>query len=146
MRLVYFVNLSFAACMGLEQHAAFGIATASSTRFAGNLVGSPAFNAQQWRRVVAFSRWHVFCLRCSNSRPATRQLLTWAGMLFFSSHHRLIADPSFVANLILQDAARSCPCSQAFGAVGGACFTCALAGAPTFIGLRHPVSISAQFY
>ena len=52
MRLVYFVNLSFAACMGLEQHAAFGIATASSTRFAGNLVGSPAFNVSR-RLVVA---------------------------------------------------------------------------------------------
>ena len=47
MRLVYFVNLSFAACMGLEQHAALDFATASSTRFAGNLVGSHAFNAQQ---------------------------------------------------------------------------------------------------
>ena len=60
MRLVCFVSSSFATCMGLEQHAALDFATASSTRFAGNLVGSPAFNAQQWRRVVAFSRWHAF--------------------------------------------------------------------------------------
>ena len=47
MRLVCFVSLSFATCMGLEQHAAFDITTARSTPSAGNLVGSPAFNAQQ---------------------------------------------------------------------------------------------------
>ena len=47
MRLVYFVNLSFAACMGLEQHAAFDITTARSTHSVGNLIGSPAFTAQQ---------------------------------------------------------------------------------------------------
>ena len=38
--------------MGFEQHAALDIATASSTRSAGNLVGSPAFNVSR-RRVVA---------------------------------------------------------------------------------------------
>ena len=47
MRLLCFVSLSFATCMGLEQHAAFDITTARSTHSAGNLVGSPAFNAQQ---------------------------------------------------------------------------------------------------
>jgi len=33
--------------MGLEQYVAFDAATASSTYSAGNLVGSPAFTAQQ---------------------------------------------------------------------------------------------------
>ena len=47
MRLDCFVSLSFATCMGLEQHAAFDIITAHSTHSVGNLVGSPAFNAQQ---------------------------------------------------------------------------------------------------
>ena len=34
-------------CMGLEQYVAFDAATASSTYSVGNLVGSPAFTAQQ---------------------------------------------------------------------------------------------------
>ena len=38
--------------MGLEQHAALDFATASSTRSAGNLVGSPAFDVSR-RRVMA---------------------------------------------------------------------------------------------
>ena len=56
MRLVCFVSLPFATCMGLEQHAAFDIATASSTHSAGNLVGSPAFNAKQASR-GGFGYW-----------------------------------------------------------------------------------------
>ena len=56
MRLVCFVSLSFATCMGLEQHARFDITTARSTHSAGNLVGSPAFNAQQASR-CGFGYW-----------------------------------------------------------------------------------------
>jgi hypothetical protein len=39
--------LSCNACAGLEQYVAFDAASASSTYSAGNLVGSPAFTAQQ---------------------------------------------------------------------------------------------------
>ena len=42
------------------------------------------------------------------------------------------------------DAIRPCLCSQVGGDVGGAYFTCALAGLLTFIVVRHHVSISAQ--
>lgn len=41
------VFLAPACCEGLEQHVAFDAASASSTYSAGNLEGSPAFNAQQ---------------------------------------------------------------------------------------------------
>ena len=93
MRLVCSLNLSFATCMGLKQHAAFDIASASSTHSAGNLVGSPAFNAQQASRggfgylvgfdglIAAFSHWHVICPRYSNGSHATGQILTWTGKL-----------------------------------------------------------------
>ena len=37
----------FLTCVGLEQYVAFDAASASSTYSAGNLVGSPAFTAQQ---------------------------------------------------------------------------------------------------
>ena len=41
------VFLALACCEALEQHVAFDAASASSTYSAGNLEGSPAFNAQQ---------------------------------------------------------------------------------------------------
>ena len=37
----------FLNCAGLEQYVAFDAASASSTYSSGNLVGSPAFTAQQ---------------------------------------------------------------------------------------------------
>jgi len=60
----------------------------------------------------------------------------------FSSHHRLTADSLFVT-ILSSDVVRSCLCSQVGGDVGGAYFTCALAGSLTFIVVRHHVSISA---
>ena len=92
--------------MGLEQHAAFDITTARSTPSAGNLVGSPALNAQQVLDRGFPRLWPILCCH----------------------------------------AARSCLCSQAVGGVGGAYFTCALAGSLPFIVIRRHVSISAQLY
>ena len=148
MRLVYFVNLLFAACMGLEQHAAFDFAAASSTRSAGNLVGSPAFNVSR-RLVVAgfdfliatFSHWHVICPRCSNGNHAMRQSRNAP----ISSHHCLIADSWFVANIMLS-------CSAILSMLAGCwwCWWCILCMRPcrraNFAVLRHHVSISAQLF
>ena len=47
MRCVLLPFLVCAMCNGLEQNLAFDAASASSTFSAGNLNGSPAFNAQQ---------------------------------------------------------------------------------------------------
>ena len=48
MALVMIVSaMCLVPCMGLEQYVAFDAATASSTYSTGNLVGSPAFTAQQ---------------------------------------------------------------------------------------------------
>ena len=45
--LLLVCSLGFLTCSGLEQYVAFDAASASSTYSAGNLVGSPAFTAQQ---------------------------------------------------------------------------------------------------
>ena len=112
MRLVCFVSLAFATCMGLEQHAALDFAIASSTRSAGNLVGSPAFDVSR-RRVVALDIGWLW-----RSDRSFQPLACHSPELFkqrschvptfnmdrtapFSSHHRLIADSLFVAHIIL---------------------------------------------
>ena len=48
MRFLFVLcSVFLVACTGLEQYVAFDAASASSTYSAGNLVGSPAFTAQQ---------------------------------------------------------------------------------------------------
>ena len=112
MRLVCFVSFSFATCMGFEQHAALDIATASSTRFAGNLVGSPAFNVSR-RRVVALDigwLWRsdrnfqpLACLlpEVFKQRSCHVPTFNMDRTAPFSSHHCLTADSLFVAHIVL---------------------------------------------
>ena len=57
---VFFVT----TCAGLEQYVAFDAASASSTYSAGNLVGSPAFTAQQ-----ALSGGSGYWYHCPNNHP-----------------------------------------------------------------------------
>ena len=47
MQTLFLCALFLNACAGIEQYVAFDAASASSTYSAGNLVGSPAFTAQQ---------------------------------------------------------------------------------------------------
>ena len=98
--------------MGLEQHAALDIATASSTRSAGNLVGSPAFNVSR-RRVVALDigwLWRsdrnfqpLACLlpEVFKQRSCHVPTFNMDRTAPFSSHHCLTADSLFVAHIIL---------------------------------------------
>jgi hypothetical protein len=66
--------LSCNACAGLEQYVAFDAASASSTYSAGNLVGSPAFTAQQ-----ALSGGSGYW--CSAGGHGKAQTVTWTGVL-----------------------------------------------------------------
>lgn len=74
MRLIFFCSLSFLACSGLEQYVAFDAASASSTYSAGNLVGSPAFTAQQ---VLSGGSGYW----CSSGGHGKAQTVTWTGIL-----------------------------------------------------------------
>lgn len=74
MRIIVLCSLGFVACSGLEQYVAFDAASASSTYSAGNLVGSPAFTAQQ-----ALSGGSGYW--CSSGGHGKAQTVTWTGTL-----------------------------------------------------------------
>jgi len=74
MRSALFCSLACFVCNGLEQNLAFDEASASSTYSAGNLDGSPAFNAQQ-----ALSGGSGYW--CSSGGHSAGQVLTWTGVL-----------------------------------------------------------------
>jgi len=74
MRFAVLAFLVCAVCDGLEQNLAFDAASASSTFSAGNLNGSPAFNAQQ-----ALSGGSGYW--CSSGSHSAGQVVTWTGVL-----------------------------------------------------------------
>lgn len=96
MALVLIVSaMCLVPCMGLEQYVAFDAATASSTYSTGNLVGSPAFTAQQalsggsgyWcffkKRIWVWPYFMLFQVyaRCSAGGHGKVQTVTWTGVL-----------------------------------------------------------------
>jgi len=74
MRFALFSSLVCVVCSGLEQNLAFDEASASSTYSAGNLDGSPAFNAQQALNGCS-GYW------CSSGSHSAGQVVTWTGVL-----------------------------------------------------------------
>ena len=88
MRFAVLAFLVCAVCDGLEQNLAFDAASASSTFSAGNLNGSPAFNAQQalsggsgyWSGALLpeISRSMSFAVACT---PGVRAEATQQGKL-----------------------------------------------------------------